>query len=131
MCLDTIKKTGELPNGFGYKVFITRNEKIFPEYKGQQSKEIPTMKWIAEKEWRNPYCSEIKIVGGLCFHYFKYKHGFHIFKTLQDARRWNFNWNWRPIYKVRYRKAHAIGNQGGMIVVVAKEMKVLRKIKDK
>lgn len=132
MCLDEmVEKQGNIKDGFGYKVFARKGTGVCTEYKGIQLS-LPTGEWINEKDYRNPGDSRRKKLHTSFPPYPKnrrYGFGWHIFEALRDAKAWTLGDKGRPICKVRYRKAHTLGIQARLRVVVATEMKVLEETK--
>ena len=103
MCLDSIEVTKPTPEGVGYKVFdkgghLLRGEIIMGVRK--------TRTWLVAQ---SPFGSP-----------FGYPLGFHIFTDLEIAKRWAFGNE--VVRKVKYRKAHTRGFQGGRAVIVANEI---------
>lgn len=62
------------------------------------------------------------------YDYNVYKAGFHIWKTRQAARKYNY---YREVYKVLFKTPTCIGQQKGEIVIIAKTMIVLDKEQEK
>jgi hypothetical protein len=93
MCLSSIEKF-KVNTKFGYKIFVQKNKKLYPEYMGY--KEYKVNKWYNEKERREELESN-KIVGedyaaiyinGEIDKDNKYRKGFHIFLTRTDAEKY-------------------------------------------
>lgn len=120
MCLDTIESRTPEPSGVGYKVFrINRyTEHIYSEF--IPNGPLKVGKWLKASQVIL-HCN----ISNKC-----YKSGFHIFKNKSNIAfklmsKKYFNSDICVIRKVKYRGATTLGQQYGLVVIVADEMKIL------
>lgn len=123
MCLETITETGLNKSGYGWKVFMIRNGKLYSDnFFTENPKRLN--RWLKAKR------VEIKVSGN------KYSSGFHIFTKREDALLWqrgiHDDEGDSVIKQVEYRKAHTTGTQDGCFLldgdtIVADEMLILPK----
>lgn len=120
MCLDTITKTGLNKSGYGWKVFMVRNGKLYGDnYFTEKPKRLN--RWLKARR--------VKIETYQHFSYSEYFSGFHIFIERNDAELWQYGMRGdnSVTKRVKYRKAHTIGMQSGSYLldggtIVADEM---------
>ncbi len=133
MCLDTVTQTKNLPKwGVGYKVVSETGRSIF--FGDYESLPYEVKKTYNDKE------SITNLIGG---HYdipgserksMLYPPGFHIFKLLNNAKRYlQATYSNLRIFKVRFSQCTAIGTQyiGSDInakTIVARRMTILSKV---
>ncbi len=104
----------------GYKVFKRKGKGFCgPVYK----KLFQRGKWYIDKQKSTygSYCGTVLYDGG----------GFHIFLTLEGARRYRANWSHeqRPICQVEYSHVTVRGTQIGKRAVRAMRMKIIKMVK--
>lgn len=114
MCLDTISKRKPAKTGFGYKVLGRIGKRLMSPIRGGKSYQLG--RWHkADSVWVPSYGHN------------GYMSGFHICKTKRYAQAWAGGPN-SAVYKVEYRGASVIGWQEGELVIVAPEMRIVKKV---
>ena len=111
MCLNTVDAKTKKGTGVGYKVFVSDKwYHLSFQYCGGR---INYDEWYKDKAEGNLYCFP---------GYGYYRKGYHIFTTLEGAKKWAGRSMYRPIRKVEYRAVAASGTQQEHPVVVAREI---------
>jgi hypothetical protein len=98
MCLDEVTEVYDKPksNMIGYKVFDFADGKLqFPYYKSGIFPEIGSKLVANNSMWTD----------------LRYPHGFHCFRSLQDAASWNCGNPDAMFVKVRMNDVHTFGTQ--------------------
>lgn len=137
MCLTTLIKKDVPKSGVGYKVFKKIGGKLYGPF---ESNLVKTREWITDNPYRLSLMTEASPKE-------PYSPGFHIMETLAEAENLRkgleisyIAYSDIPnpefvIYKISYSKLVAYGDQTlyGYIfkVLVAKKMKLIRKIREK
>lgn len=111
MCLSRVSFVNK--SAIGYKYFVTLEDKL---QTGCRFVDVELGKWITDSSCKNITANDGKI----------YPSGFHIMKTKKGAEHNNYLGS---LYKVQYRSVVAEGFEQKAKVVVAREMKVLEKVK--
>lgn len=126
MCLATKmspKKKAEFKEQTeGWKVLLDRSGEICGDWFGQtQKREIG--RWLNEKL----YCEGLRPLA-IRYSYRRgtYELGWHIWLTIEGAKKWAGSNKYKVIRKVKFRKPVAYGRQNRHPVVVAKEMMILK-----
>ena len=134
MCLQFVIKDKLNFDGFGYKIYGTRNpyECFFGKYelgKEYKAKEIGSPISNTYTTWSDKIylmASDQGFFGGL-----HYRSGFHIIPSLEDARVFGQKMYDRYpflIVRVEFKEAHTLGLQCGIPTFVAETMKLLEEI---
>lgn len=120
MCLDTIEKTGNIKDGFGYKVFYSVNGKLTCQYACCEPK---ANKWIKASDFPpTSYSGLMRNEGG-------YQTGWHIFTSKRDAlKHQGLDRFDLVVRKIKYRKSTALGKWANARTIVAKEMRILEEV---
>lgn len=102
MCLNTITETGLNKSGYGWKVFMVRNGKLYGDI-------FFTNKPKRLNRWLKAIRVRIKVFLN------EYPSGFHIFIEKNTALSWQRGTvgDNNVIRRVKYRKAHTTGTQSG------------------
>ena len=119
MCLKTVdRKIKQRKSNVGYKVMIKCKDAYLSEYTYGAFKKYELGRTYTDRK-RKP----IDAV------YFRYPTGYHIFTSLQSARKWHCS-GVPAIVKVEYHRVVATGKQFNGNVVIARKMKLLEEIKE-
>lgn len=125
MCLDRkMSKAKEVEfagQKEGYKVFVFMGQILKGEWRAT-NRARPIGEWLKEGEYRDISFGIIpfeKRSGS-------YKTGWHIWLTLEGAKKWKMDAKSLVIRKVKFREPIVYGRQINYPVVVAKEMMILK-----
>lgn len=120
MCLSKVDAKPTTKNGTGWKSFGKRGGRLRTLFKGSLTKPIPIGVWIKSEDYGE---SKRILAEDGAF----YRAGFHLFVNEGDTYHVSFD---QPRRQVEYREVVATGTEGYMFprrVVVAREIRVLRK----
>lgn len=113
MCLDYVDSEVKKTKGYGWKVFVKHNGKLYPRFQGlPYSKPFKLNAWVTETRLKREISSG---EGG------RYSAGFHIFATLEGARWWQ-QICCGYIRKVLYADVIITGRQSYKEVIVARKI---------
>ena len=113
MCLAKVTREPKKTSGFGW---VVRRD--------MHSMYVGTCRKYKLGKWYRSSNGQIRCVSAKLY----YRAGFHIFRRMKDAAEWDCSD--QQIVKVQYRKAHACGTQSGKEVVVAKEIKHIKIVRE-
>ena len=127
MCLDIVTTPKNLKSdGIGYKMlYKSRRGKLYFPYFMEKEVPLPVDKWINEKDYRLKRYKRKETISadGGC-----YQMGFHVYRNKGQAeKRTCFESD--IIVRVKFRQAHTRGKQGGLNVIVAKEIFIQSEVK--